>query len=151
MGKFVFKHLTTIGGDPIVPLGLGDDDADITDDFEVWCEALFAAIDAKGLLPRTARPSVEVTTKEGYHVKMEAEAHSESASGASGLADGVSDLTLPWVPESEKHEAKVAKVACVRELHSAKSERSCIHVELDLSGELAYLACIPCFSLLLLF
>ena len=40
----------------------------------------------------------------------------------------------PWVAPSEKHTPVVTKVAAVRELHTAKSERSCVHVEVDLSG-----------------
>lgn len=35
VGKHVHKHLQVLGGTPIVPVGLGDDDADLADDFEV--------------------------------------------------------------------------------------------------------------------
>jgi NADPH-ferrihemoprotein reductase len=129
MGRFVFKHLTTLGGSPILPLGLGDDDADITDDFEVWCEALFTAIDTKGLLQSAALPGVEATpNKQGYIAELEPENSHKATNGATRP-------TLPWVPESEKHEAQLARVECVRELHSKTSERSCKHVELDLAGE----------------
>ena len=34
VGKAVHNHLVAIGGRALLPVGLGDDDADIADDFE---------------------------------------------------------------------------------------------------------------------
>ena len=54
MGKAFQKLLEGLGGTPCAPLGLGDDDGDIADDFAVWVEALVAAIDDKALLQRSS-------------------------------------------------------------------------------------------------
>lgn len=141
MGKFVHKHLAALGGAPLVPLGLGDDDSDITDDFEVWCDALFERLDAEGTLPKASRPSMDVTlAREGYTVRTVP---------SSDLPARKDAPIAPWVAESEKHAHEWVHVAEVRELHAEASERSCVHVELDLDGAAragCLPACLPCFA-----
>ena len=129
MGKHVHKHLERLGGNPILPVGLGDDDADIADDFEVWCEALLKAVDATALLHQSsAARTSDVRAKRGYTVRL----HPQDAL-ASGTRAGAQP-PAPWVGAVEKHVPAVARVAAVRELHSAQSERSCVHAEVDLKG-----------------
>ena len=44
MGKFVDKKLAEMGGIRVHGLGLGDDDANIEDDFVQWKEAFWASV-----------------------------------------------------------------------------------------------------------
>ena len=127
MGKFVHKHLGRLGGVPIVSVGLGNDDCDIADDFDLWMADLFKAIDAKALLhqssaARTSAPQ----TKQGYAVELHA---------VGTLTNGsLSRVPEAWVGATEKHMPQMVTIATSRELHGSKSERSCIHAEVDLAG-----------------
>jgi NADPH-ferrihemoprotein reductase len=127
MGKYVHKHLARLGGTPLVPVGLGDDDADIADEFDNWSVELFKAIDAKALLHQssTARTG-SVQTKRGYMVTTHPAGHLTN-----GALSGVPDA---WVGAAEKHVPVMMEVRHVRELHSAKAERSCVHAEVSLAG-----------------
>jgi NADPH-ferrihemoprotein reductase len=128
MGKCFQKHLAALGGVPILPLGLGDDDADIADDFELWTSALIDAIDEKGLLQRSSVTVGEARSMQrGYVVQLHAPGSLSNGSTAAGAQ-------RPWVGDSEKHHPILATVAAVRELHAPASERSCVHVEVNLTG-----------------
>lgn len=48
MGKFTDEHLEIFGAKRVMPLGLGDDDGSLEDDFEKWRETLWSS-----LLPST--------------------------------------------------------------------------------------------------
>ena len=147
MGKHIHKHLATLGGAPIVPLGLGDDDADIADDFEVWVDTLIKAIDAKALLHQSSAARTGATqARVGYSVELHDAANGVAANGKSAAANGKARTNgaapngthaaqpKPWVAGAEKHVPVLAKVATVRELHSSGSERSCVHAEVSLTG-----------------
>ena len=44
VGKYVDGMLKNFGGNQIVPVGLGDDDVNMEEDFAVWREGLWAQI-----------------------------------------------------------------------------------------------------------
>ena len=147
MGKHIHKHLATLGGASIVPLGLGDDDADIADDFEVWVDTLIKAIDAKALLHQSSAARTGATqAKVGYTVELHDAANGVATNGKSAATNGkarANDAVQngkhdiqpePWVAGAEKHVPVLATVAAVRELHSSGSERSCVHAEVSLTG-----------------
>ena len=47
MGKFFDEALHKLGAERVVPLGLGDDDADLEADFESWKENMWVALKKK--------------------------------------------------------------------------------------------------------
>jgi NADPH-ferrihemoprotein reductase len=110
----------------VVKYGEGDDDGCMEDDFRAWEKILWPALTSKfgidvsdiGSLDDQA---VEYSYKIVYHDR-------ETPAGKAGATP----------PESKGLEAKAltyfSKVTTVRELHNkAVSDRSCVHVELDIS------------------
>lgn len=127
-GKRVFKHLKTIGGNPIVQLGLGDDDADIADDFAVWLEQLVAAIESAGLLKASQPENDTAATDAAYEVEYLNCAAEQCADVLQGYVTGSTHAKAPTM----------LQVKTVRELHGAASDRSCVHVELALGTYVHY-------------
>ena len=122
MGKRVFKHLSTIGGSPLLKLGLGDDDADIADDFDTWLQQLLTAVEESGLLQASKGDSSAAAMDAAYEVDI------ESVSGKS-CVDVHQDYVMG---SSHAKPPSMLQVTTIRELHGAASDRSCVHVELEL-------------------
>lgn len=122
MGKRVFKHLSTIGGKPLLALGLGDDDADIADDFATWLQALLTAVEASGLLEASQGDKGVAAVDAAYEVDFVDES-------LEGCADVRQDYIMG---SSHAKPPSMMPVKTVRELHGAASDRSCVHVELEL-------------------
>lgn len=122
MGKRVFKHLSTIGGSPLLNLGLGDDDADIADDFDTWLQQLLTAVEESGLLQASKGDSSAAAMDAAYEVDI------ESVSGKS-CVDVHQDYVMG---SSHAKPPSMLQVTTIRELHGAASDRSCVHVELEL-------------------
>lgn len=129
-GKRVFKHLSTIGGKPVVKLGLGDDDADIADDFAIWLEQLVAAIESSGLMEASEPENSAVAGDAAYEVNIADSSSGKCVDVHQGYMMGSSHAKSP----------SMLKVSTVRELHSAASDRSCVHVELELGALLHSMA-----------
>lgn len=121
-GKRFFKHLSAIGGEPLVKLGLGDDDADIADDFAIWMEELVSAIASSGLLQASESKASTVATPAAYEVHVLDSPQDPCADVHQGYVMGSSHAKAP----------EMLKVTTVRELHGPASNRSCVHVELEL-------------------
>ncbi|RLM44322.1 NADPH--cytochrome P450 reductase-like [Panicum miliaceum] len=127
IAKVVDDLLSEQGGKRLVPVGLGDDDQCIEDDFNAWKEALWPEMD------RLLRDENDVSTGTTYtaaipeyrveFIKPEEAAHLErNFSLANGHA--VHDAQHPCR----------ANVAVRRELHTPASDRSCTHLEFDIAG-----------------
>mmetsp|Transcript_5679 Transcript_5679/g.15895 ORF Transcript_5679/g.15895 Transcript_5679/m.15895 type:complete len:690 (+) Transcript_5679:462-2531(+) len=115
VGKLLDKYLAKIGGQRIVPLGLGDDDDAIEEDLDKWTEKLWPAMDAR--------------------LGAAAGAASQD-SHAAAPAEYVAKVLTASVPTSVELPQGAVHVPVVeqRELHAPSSNRSCVHVELDLTG-----------------
>lgn len=108
------KLLPKLGAHRVAPLGLGDDDDCIEEDLEKWSASLWPALDAK--LGGSGKGNAAVAVASPAY-----EANTYPA-------------TTKVPPPALPHGAIAVRVAEVRELHSSASDRSCVHVELDISG-----------------
>ncbi|PSC71305.1 NADPH-cytochrome P450 reductase isoform A [Micractinium conductrix] len=121
MGSKVSKAMKALGAREVAPRGEGDDDKDIDADFDGWCGRLFGALDASPLVSKGGA-SLSADFLAAYDVE---EVRDAPASAVDVLPAGGSGLN--------SHSPFLATVGAVRELH-AGGGRSCVHVELDISG-----------------
>lgn len=131
VGKRIHSSMETLGARALVPRGDGDDDGVIDDDFEKWSNSLYAAIDASSDLVggKVASDSVSIVLQPAsYDVEL-LQPHTTASSGVplvQPFAVGGSGL--------DSHSPFWARVSEVHELHSERSDRSCVHAELDITG-----------------
>ncbi|KAL8041034.1 hypothetical protein ABFS82_10G137000 [Erythranthe guttata] len=122
--------VTEQGGQRLVPVGLGDDDQCIEDDFTAWRELVWPELD-KVLLDgddaTVATPYTAAVLE--YRVKFLDQSDESVSDYSSANGNAVYDALHPCR----------ANVAVKKELHSPASDRSCTHLEFDISGTgLAY-------------
>ncbi|WIA17179.1 hypothetical protein OEZ85_014062 [Tetradesmus obliquus] len=123
VGKRMQTSMEALGATPICRRGDGDDDDSIDDDFEKWCTDLFAALDAQpALLGAAAAEGTGSDTLAAYRVEL----LPAGSKAASPFPDGSG---------SSAHDPYWAVISEVQELHTAASDRSCVHVEIDISGK----------------
>ncbi|KAI4344411.1 hypothetical protein L6164_011642 [Bauhinia variegata] len=127
VAKVVDDLLAEQGGKRLVPLGLGDDDQCIEDDFTAWKELVWPELD------QLLRDEDDTTVSTPYtasileyrvvvHDPLDARIEDKSWHNANGHA---------FV--DAQHPCR-ANVVIRRELHTPASDRSCTHLEFDISG-----------------
>ncbi|KAJ6958791.1 LOW QUALITY PROTEIN: NADPH--cytochrome P450 reductase-like [Populus alba x Populus x berolinensis] len=127
----VDKIFADQGGKRLAPVGLGDDDQCMEDDFAAWRELLWPEMDQlllDGDGPTAVSTPYAATNIGLYSIDPEdAPLEDDNWSNANGHA--VYDAQHPCR----------ANVAVRRELHTPASDRSCTHLEFEISGTgLAY-------------
>lgn len=131
IGKQVHKLLGHLGAEAILRCGEGDDDASIDDDFEKWCSELHATLDSL--------PDLVGARQDQGVGQLQANSVAAYEVTVAPPGSGVSAAPFALGSGIEAHHPFMARVALVRELHGPESERSCVHVEIEVSGsEITY-------------
>ncbi|KAK6127085.1 hypothetical protein DH2020_039169 [Rehmannia glutinosa] len=134
IAKVVDDLIVEQGGKQLVPVGLGDDDQCIEDDLAAWRELVWPELDK---LLRNEEETTVATPYTAAVLEYRVVFHDQidgtisENSSANGHANGntVYDAQHPCR----------SNVAVKKELHTPASDRSCTHLEFDISGTgLAY-------------
>ncbi|CAD6188617.1 unnamed protein product [Caenorhabditis auriculariae] len=126
VGKQMDAQLEKLGAKRIFPLGLGDDDANLEEDFMRWREAF---------LPKLAEEfSWELNTEAETMRQYRLEPVEPGKALFKGEFGRLGAFERPRPPYDVKN-PYLAKVTVNRELHTVgKSDRSCRHIEFSVEG-----------------
>ncbi|KAH9653923.1 NADPH--cytochrome P450 reductase 2 [Citrus sinensis] len=128
IAKVVDEILANQGAKRLVPVGLGDDDQCIEDDFSAWRELVWPELD--NLLrddddPTTVSTPYTAAISE-YRVVFYDNADASMGEKSWGNANG-------HAVYDAQHPCR-SNVAVRKELHTPSSDRSCTHLEFDIAG-----------------
>ncbi|CAD6247113.1 unnamed protein product [Miscanthus lutarioriparius] len=127
VAKVVDEILTEQGGKRFVPVGLGDDDQCIEDDFNAWKEALWPELD------RLLRDENDASTGTTYTAAIPEYRVEFIKPEEAALLERNFSLANGHAVHDAQHPCQ-ANVAVRRELHTPASDRSCTHLEFDIAG-----------------
>ncbi|KPI91508.1 NADPH--cytochrome P450 reductase [Papilio xuthus] len=125
---FLDKRLEELGGNRVFELGLGDDDANIEDDFITWKEKFWPAVCEKF--------NIQSTGEEELTRQFRLVAHQPDEFTPNQIFKGEIARLHSLQVQKPPYDAKnpfLAQIIVNKELHKGGG-RSCLHVELDISN-----------------
>ncbi|XP_026495068.1 NADPH--cytochrome P450 reductase isoform X1 [Vanessa tameamea] len=125
---YVDKRLEELGASRVYEVGLGDDDANIEDDFITWKEKFWPSVCEKFNIESTGEEELTRQFRLITHVTEELKPNE--------IFTGEIARLLSLQNQRPPYDAKnpfLAQVKVNRELHKG-GDRSCLHIELDISN-----------------
>ncbi|XP_024979268.1 NADPH--cytochrome P450 reductase-like isoform X2 [Cynara cardunculus var. scolymus] len=124
IAKVVDESLAEQGAKRLVPVGLGDDDQCIEDDFSAWKELVWPDLDQllrdeDDTTAATPYTAAVLEYRVIYHDKPDPSAEDQSHTNGHAIHDA-------------QHPCR-SNVAFKKELHTPESDRSCTHLEFDIA------------------
>jgi len=129
MGKLADKKLEELGGKRVHVLGVGDDDANLEDDFITWKEAFWSSV--------CAEFNIEASSEEFNTRQYEHKALGEGDFKADKVYTGEVARLRSYVTQRPPFDVKnpfMAPITENRNLHNSGSGRTGLHIELDITG-----------------
>ena len=129
MGKFVDAKLEELGADRVHELGLGDDDANLEDDFITWKEAFWTAVCTKFNIEAS---SEDFNTRQYEHKILNDGDYKPEKLYTGEVARLKSYITQR--PPFDVKNPYMAPIKINKNIHNPGSERHCMHIEVDIEG-----------------
>ncbi|KAK1388348.1 NADPH--cytochrome P450 reductase [Heracleum sosnowskyi] len=126
IAKDVDDGLAEQGAKRLVPVGMGDDDQCIEDDFTAWRELVWPELDQ---LLRAEEDGAVATPYTAAVLEYRVVFHDQMDSS---LLDRTFSMSNGHAIYDAQHPCR-ANVSVKRELHTPESDRSCTHLEFDIS------------------
>ena len=129
MGKFVDVKLEELGAKRVHELGLGDDDANLEDDFITWKEAFWTSVCAEFDIEAS---SEDFNTRQYEHKVLE-----EGGYKPEKLYTGEVARLRSYVTQRPPFDVKnpyMAPIKVNKNIHNDGSDRHCVHTEVDIEG-----------------
>ncbi|XP_027052043.1 NADPH--cytochrome P450 reductase-like [Pocillopora damicornis] len=131
MGRFVDKRLEEMGAVRVFEKGEGDDDGNLEEDFVRWREAFWPAVLSKyNIDVREIKRRLSSCIDRQFRLEILKDFPEDK------IYTGEMNKLKSYITQRPPFDAKnpfMAKVLVNRELHKA-GERSCMHIELDITG-----------------
>jgi len=129
MGKFVDVKLEELGAKRVHQLGLGDDDANLEDDFITWKENFWTSVCAEFDIEAS---SEDFNTRQYEHKVLE-----EGDFKPEKLYTGEVARLRSYVTQRPPFDVKnpyMAPIKVNKNIHNEGSDRHCMHIEVDIEG-----------------
>jgi len=129
MGKIADKRLAELGGVRVHPLGVGDDDSNLEDDFITWKEAFWASV--------CQEFNIEASGEDFNTRQYEHKVLGEGDFNPEKVYTGEVARLKSYITQRPPFDAKnpyMAPISVNRNLHGPGSGRVCMHIEVDIEG-----------------